>query len=138
MGWVLFLIFLCIISFMAGWTTLGWIFVAFFVVAGIALIWASNENQKKQEEEDAHKAIETQILHDDGPREEEYGLDVEHQEEYGEEVVSHLELHPRASACGDTALVGFTLLGVVRTRRDGACDTQRYGHQCQSRQYNDH
>lgn len=50
MGWVLFLIFLCIISFMAGWTTLGWILVAFFVAVGIALIWANNENQKKQEE----------------------------------------------------------------------------------------
>lgn len=50
MGWVLLLIFLCIISFTAGWTTLGWILVAFFVAVGIALIWANNENQKKQEE----------------------------------------------------------------------------------------
>lgn len=50
MGWVLFLIFLCIISFIAGWTTLGWILVAFFVAVGIALIWANNENQKKREE----------------------------------------------------------------------------------------
>lgn len=50
MGWVLFLIFLCFISFIAGWTTLGWILVAFFIVVGIALIWANNENTKKQEE----------------------------------------------------------------------------------------
>ncbi len=50
MGWVLLLIFLCVISFMAGWTTLGWVLVAFFVVIGVALIWANNENQKKQEE----------------------------------------------------------------------------------------
>lgn len=50
MGWVLFLIFLCIISFIAGWTTLGWILVVFFIAVGIALAWANNENQKKQEE----------------------------------------------------------------------------------------
>ncbi len=49
MGWVLFLIFLCIISFMSGWTILGWILVVFFVAVGIALIWAYDENQKKQE-----------------------------------------------------------------------------------------
>lgn len=29
---------------------MGWILVAFFVVFGVALIWASKENQKKQEE----------------------------------------------------------------------------------------
>ena len=50
MGWIFTLVFLCMISFIAGWTTLGWIIVAFFVVVGIALIWASNENQMKQEE----------------------------------------------------------------------------------------
>ncbi|MDD3238629.1 MAG: hypothetical protein PHW47_00795 [Lachnospira sp.] len=34
---------------MSGWTILGWILVVFFVAVGIALIWAYDENQKKQE-----------------------------------------------------------------------------------------
>ena len=49
MGWILFLIFLCIISFVLGWTILGWILVAFFVTAVVALIWINNESQKTQE-----------------------------------------------------------------------------------------
>ncbi|WP_459186670.1 hypothetical protein ACGE0T_10825 [Parabacteroides sp. APC149_11_2_Y6] len=49
MGWILFFIFLCIISFVLGWTILGWILVAFFVTAVVALIWINNESQKTQE-----------------------------------------------------------------------------------------
>ena len=50
MFWVFFLIFFCILCFAMGWTTLGWILVIFFVLVGVALIWANNENTKKQEE----------------------------------------------------------------------------------------
>lgn len=49
MIWILFLVFLCSLCFIAGWTTLGYIFIAFFVICGIFLIWANNENQKDQE-----------------------------------------------------------------------------------------
>lgn len=50
MGWILILVFLCIVSFIAGWTTLGWILVVFFIFAGLFLIWVLNENQEKLEE----------------------------------------------------------------------------------------
>lgn len=50
MVWILFLLFLCIISFMAGWTTLGWILVTVFVIFGIVLAWAIRDGNKKEEE----------------------------------------------------------------------------------------
>lgn len=50
MGWFLFLIFLCIMSFMVGWTWLGWMLVAFFVLVGIIVISENSKAQKKQEE----------------------------------------------------------------------------------------
>lgn len=50
MGWILILVFLCMVSFIAGWTTLGWILVVFFIFAGLFLIWVLNENQEKLEE----------------------------------------------------------------------------------------
>ncbi len=70
------------------------------------------QNQYHQKEENAHQSVDAQFLHDDGPRKEEHRLDVEHQEEDGEEVVTHLELHPRTSARRDAALVGLALLGL--------------------------
>ena len=50
MVWILFLLFLCIISFMAGWTTLGWILVAVFVIFGIILASAIKDGNKKEKE----------------------------------------------------------------------------------------
>lgn len=57
MGWLLFLIFLCIIFFMAGWTILGWILVALFVIVGIGLIWAKNELEKSDKEKKERNEI---------------------------------------------------------------------------------
>lgn len=96
------------------------------------------QNQYHQKEENAHQSVDAQFLHDDGPRKEEHRLDVEHQEEDGEEVVTHLELHPRTSARRDAALVSLALLGVVRTRRHGAGDAQRDCDQRNGRKDDDH
>lgn len=48
MGWFFILIFLCVISFMVGWTGLGWILVVFFILGGIVLAWAGQEDKKNQ------------------------------------------------------------------------------------------
>lgn len=48
MGWFFILIFLCVISFMIGWTGLGWILVVFFILGGIVLAWAGQEDKKNQ------------------------------------------------------------------------------------------
>ena len=96
------------------------------------------QNQDDQKEEDAHQSVYAQLLHDDGPGKEEHRLDVEHQEQDRKEVVTHLELHPRPAPCRDAALIRFALLGVVRTRRHGAGDTQRDCDQRNGRQDDDH
>jgi hypothetical protein len=50
MFWVFFLIFFCILCFAMGWTTLGWILVAVFVIFGIVLASAIKDGNKKEEE----------------------------------------------------------------------------------------
>ena len=51
-----------------------------------------------------------------GPGIEEYGLDIEHKEEDGKQVVTHLETGHRLATGGDTALIGLSLLWIVGTR----------------------
>lgn len=50
MFWAFFLIFFCILCFAMGWTTLGWILVAVFIVFGIVLASAIKDGNKKEEE----------------------------------------------------------------------------------------
>jgi len=67
-------------------------------------------------EEDAHRheAETADGSERDRPREEEGDLEVEDDEEDGDEVVAHIELHARLFEGLEAALVGGTLLGVVR------------------------
>lgn len=58
MFWFLFLIFFCILCFMIGWTTLGWILVIGFAVLGVFLIYAYNDGKKKEEEREEKLRLE--------------------------------------------------------------------------------
>jgi len=53
-----------------------------------------------------------------GPGEEEGHLQVEDDEEDGDQIEAHVELHPRVVEGVEAALVGRQLLGIRRTGRD--------------------
>jgi hypothetical protein len=57
-------------------------------------------------------------------RKEEHRFDIEHQEQQGEQIITHAELHPRAAARRYTTFVSLFLLCVVRTGSNGL--GQRY------------
>ena len=72
----------------------------------------------------------------DGPREQEGDLEIEHDEEDGDEVVAHVEFHARVLECLEAALVWRQLGGVGTVRRkevaeheqedaESACDCEK-------------
>src|SRR5579862_186723 len=83
---------------------------------------ADDEDCKEDEHCDETKIAD--VFQHDGPGEEECDLEVEQDEEDRDEVVAHVEFHPRVLERLEAAFVRRKLLGVGARRRDEATQPQ--------------
>ena len=67
--------------------------------------------------------------------EQEHGLDLEHQEQDGKQVVTHVELHPSLTTCRDTTLIRLHLLRIVGARRYRVGNHDNESHKDEGRQH---